>query len=86
MFYAKILLEEWTAYNERKAREGSDALQFDCRAAWETEFLVKKIRQVYSHHMEDDIRNAVDMCCKHATGPRPRKDFLACVMMRLRGL
>jgi hypothetical protein len=82
----RILNENWQDYNKRKIRENHDPEVFSCKENWEVEFLVSKIRGVYRHFSEDLIKNAITACCRNVTDARPRKDFVNCVMMRLRGL
>lgn len=82
----KILKENWDDYNKRKVRENEDPLSFMCKEKWEVDFLIVKIRGAYSHLPEESIINAIKACCKNIEGSRPRKDFVNCVMIRLRGL
>jgi len=82
----KILKEDWDEYNNRKIRENHDPLSFLCNEKWEVDFLMGKIQRVYSHFPEESITNAIKACCNNIEGPRPRKDFVNCVMIRLRGL
>ena len=81
----KILKENWQDYNDRKIRENHDPEVFSCKENWEIDFLVTKIRRLYRHFSEDLIKNAINACSR-ANDQRPRKDFVNCVMMRLRGL
>ena len=81
----KILRENWQDYEDRKAREHHDPEVFSCKEDWEVDFLVSRIRRVYRHFSEDLIKNAI-RACGNANDARPRKDFVNCVMMRLRGL
>jgi hypothetical protein len=82
----RILNENWQDYNERKIRENRDPEEFSCKENWEVDFLVSMIRRVYRHFSEDLIKNAIKACCSNVTDARPRRDFVNCVMMRLRGL
>lgn len=82
----RILKENWQDYNERKIMENQDPEVFSCMENWEVDFLVSKIRKAYRHFSEDLIKNAIRACCSNVTDARPRKDFVNCVMMRLRGL
>jgi hypothetical protein len=82
----RILKENWQDYNDRKIRENNDPEVFSCKDSWEVDFLVSKIRRVYRHFSEELIKNAIRACCHNVTDARPRKDFVNCVMMRLRGL
>ena len=81
----KILKDNWQDYNDRKIRENHDPEVFSCKENWEIDFLVTKIRRLYRHFSEDLIKNAIN-ACSSANDQRPRKDFVNCVMMRLRGL
>jgi hypothetical protein len=82
----KILKENWEDYNNRKIKEQNDPDVFSCNESWEVEFLVSKIRRVYRHFSEELIKSAITSCCANVKDSRPRKDFVNCVMMRLRGL
>ena len=82
----RILNENWEEYNERKINEQSDPAEFVCTEKWEVDFLTGKIRRVYAHYSEELIKNAIKACCNNVQVSRPRKDFVNCVMMRLRGL
>lgn len=82
----RILNENWEDYNNRKIRENHDPLSFMCKEKWEVDFLIEKIRRIYSHFPEELIKNAIKACCNNIERPRPRKDFVNCVMIRLRGL
>ena len=82
----RILNDNWDDYNNRKIRDNHDPASFVCNEKWEVDFLIGRIRRVYSHFSEELINNAIKACCRNTEGPRPRKDFVNCVMMRLRGL
>ena len=82
----RILNENWDDYNDRKIRELHDPEAFSCKENWEVDFLVSKIRRAYRHFSEELIKDAIRACCKNLNDARPRKDFVNCVMMRLRGL
>jgi hypothetical protein len=82
----RILNENWEDYDNRKIGANIDPATFVCTEKWEIDFLVGKVRRVYSHFSEDLVKNAIKACCTNNQGPRPRKDFVNCVMMRLRGL
>jgi|GEM_PF-651738 len=82
----RILKENWEEYNKRKIMENHDPDKFSCNESWEVDFLVSKIRRVYRHFSEELIKNAIKACCNNIQDTRPRKDFVNCVMMRLRGL
>jgi hypothetical protein len=82
----RILNENWEDYNDRKVRDHHDPELFNCNETWEVDFLVSKIRRVYRHFSEELIINAIKVCCNNVNNSRPRKDFVNCVMMRLRGL
>ena len=82
----RILKENWEEYNNRKIMENHDPDRFSCNESWEVEFLVSKIRRVYRHFSEELVKKAIKACCNNIQDSRPRKDFVNCVMMRLRGL
>jgi hypothetical protein len=82
----RVIKDDWEDYNNRKIREGINQPEFFCSEDWEIKYLLDKIRKLYNHYGEEDIKSAIDACCKNSRGPRPRKDFVNCVMIRLRGL
>jgi len=80
----KVLNEDWSDYDDRKIRDSRDAKYFACDESWEREYLIKKIRSVYNYE-RDTIAKAIDKCCESVPAPRPRKQFVECVMRRLQG-
>jgi hypothetical protein len=79
----KILDSDWSHYDDRKKRNGSDHNNFACTEKWEVDYLVEKIREHHPHVPEADIRSAITVCCKEVPAPHLRKAFVTCVMKRL---
>lgn len=75
--------ENWSDYDNRKQRNGSDQGLFACTESWEVDYLVNKIRNQHPNTAPDHIRSAIAFCCKEVPGPRPRPAFVECVMRRL---
>jgi hypothetical protein len=80
----KVLAEDWSDYDDRKKRGGSDRINFSCEESWEREYLVQKIRKTYPQYSEERIKDAIQKCCETTPAPRPRPGFVECVMRRLR--
>lgn len=80
----RVLSEDWSDYDDRKKKR-TDAQFFSCEESWEREYLVRKIRKVYPQYSEAAITAAISACCLEVRAPRPRKNFVECVMRRLRG-
>jgi hypothetical protein len=81
----KILNEDWWGYDDRKIRDKRDAKIFECNEVWEVNYLVKATIKAYPEFSEPDIRSAITQCCGKVGSPYPRKEFIACVINRLRG-
>lgn len=79
----RILNEDWSDYDNRKLK-GVDARYFSCEEEWERNYLVRKIRKFYPQYSETAIQAAIASCCKQVPAPRPRKQFVECVMSKLR--
>lgn len=77
-----VLNEDWSEYDDRKRRGGSDRNDFACTESWEVDYLVRKIRK---HHdvSEARVRAAITSCCSEIRAPRPRAKFVTCVMQKL---
>ncbi|GAA4204905.1 hypothetical protein GCM10022289_23590 [Pedobacter jeongneungensis] len=78
----RILNEDWNEYDNRKIRDKRDAKFFSCEEKWEVDYLVAKIKK-HKSNPEQEIRNAIAACCKTVSAPRPRKQFVECVMSKL---
>jgi len=79
----RVLIEDWSDYDDRKKKR-TDALFFSCEESWEREYLVRKIRKVYPLYTESAVIAAIAACCVEVPAPRPRKNFVECVMQRLK--
>ncbi len=76
-------VENWPEYDDRKKRGGSDHRDFACTESWERDYLIDKIIRTYPYLSRDEITKAIDACCAIVRAPRPRKQFVDCVMQRL---
>jgi len=76
------VLENWSDYDDRK-KKGEDSRYFACSEAWEVQYLIDRIRKVYPNLGTETIRRAIEQCCASVSAPRPRKDFVECVLKRL---
>ena len=79
----RILNEDWTEYDIRKAKESKDRAFFSCEEQWEVDFLIRLIKKHLPHHRDDTIRSAIASCCGSLQMPRPRKIFVDCVVKKL---
>jgi hypothetical protein len=77
------IFEDWEDYDNRKIRDGRDRSKFSCDEEWEVGYLIRKIRMDYPSRSEEDIRTAIRACCREVGAPRPRKEFVKCVLERL---
>jgi len=80
----KILNDDWTDYNQRKALNKQKINEFSCNAVWELDYLVKKITTIYPKYSEAEIRNTIGSCCRAIPAPHLRDFFVSCVMSALR--
>ena len=79
----KLILENWTEYDNRKIRDGRDGRFFACTEPWEVDYLKEKIKRHYPNLTNDQILAAIRQCCETIDSPRPRKHFVECVARRL---
>ena len=77
-----VLNEDWSDYDNRK-KKGIDSLFFSCEEEWEVDYLVKKVMKHHSGYTEAKVRAAIRSCCATVRAPRPRKEFVECVILRL---
>ena len=82
MPHKAILAEDWSEYDNRKIKEGSDQRNFACTEAWEIDYLVKKIHNRFPYS-ETIIRTSIASCCKAISSPHSRERFVECVLKRL---
>lgn len=59
----EITKNSWASYERRKLIEGSDPFYFNCRSAWEIDYLVGKICGIYPKYTERNSRRAVNIIC-----------------------
>lgn len=79
----EVLDQDWSEYDNRK-KKYADANFFACTELWERKYLIQKIRIVYHQYSESSILAAINGCCREVGAPHPRKDFIECVMKKLR--
>lgn len=81
----RILNEDWENYDNRKIRDERDRSKFSCDEPWEVDYLVGLIKKHFQYS-DAQIRNAIMSCCQTVRTPRPRKEFVECVVSKLRQL
>ncbi|MBI5539676.1 MAG: hypothetical protein HY951_06425 [Bacteroidia bacterium] len=81
MEYLKIF-ENWADYDNLKKKK-TDSNFFSCEEKWEIEYLRGKIKEIYPSIDDEKIILAIKVCCSTIAPPRPRKDFIICVLRRL---
>ena len=79
----KLVLEDWSDYDNRKIRDRRDSKDFACTERWEVDYLKNKIKKHHPHLSESLIVNAIATCCREIGSPHPRKPFVECVAKRL---
>ncbi|PTB96224.1 hypothetical protein C9994_08365 [Marivirga lumbricoides] len=77
------ILSGWQEYDDRK-KKGVDARFFSCSEDWEVEYLIQKIRKANPQLSEGEVYSAIRECCRTIEAPRPRKEFVACVIAKLK--
>ena len=77
-----ILNENWSDYDDKK-KKGVDAKFFSCEEDWERDYLKRKIKRLFPRLDEASIEAAIKSCCQEIPAPRPRKQFVECVMRKL---
>lgn len=83
MSLQSILNDDWSEYDDRKKRGGSDKRDFACTESWEVEYLIRKIQRHHPNIATDQIRIAIKACCNQVGAPHPRPAFISCVMKKL---
>ena len=78
----KQIFENWSDYDDRKKKK-SDSNFFSCDEKWEVEYLRDKIKKAFPNLDDSDIELAIKICCATIRTPRPRKEFIECVLKRL---
>ncbi|ASZ11978.1 hypothetical protein CK934_13915 [Chitinophaga sp. MD30] len=78
----RVLNEDWSDYDNKKKKK-EDRLFFSCEESWEVDYLVRKLRKYYPGKTEAQITSAIRSCCTVIRAPRPRAQFVACVIERL---
>ncbi len=80
---SRILNEDWEDYDNRKIRDGRDRSKFSCDEPWEVDYLAEKTKKHFPFKTESAIREAIASCCASVRAPRPREEFVTCVVRRL---
>jgi hypothetical protein len=75
-----VLLEEWTAYDNRKIKDEKDKSKFSCSERWEVEYLADKLKKYYPLKTRQSIMQAISHCCSKITAPHAREKFVECVI------
>lgn len=78
----KLVLEDWSDYDDRKKRI-QDAHFFACTEKWEADYLTARIRKVYPFLNALAIADAITQCCRSVKAPHARHPFVECVLKRL---
>lgn len=79
----EILKEDWSEYDNKK-KKWEDRFFFSCEENWEVDYLVSKIRKIYTSKTDAAIRGAISSCCNEVPAPRPRDKFVRCIMSKLK--
>ena len=77
------VLQNWKEYDVRKQVSGMDPRFFDCVQNWEIEFLIERIRHIYTVIPESHIRNAIRKACDKENVTRERENFVSAVLANL---
>jgi len=78
------LMANWSEYEDRKIKEGSDPKYFSYENEWEVAYLAEKIRKYNQSIPEEDVNNAIGSCSRIFSTPPLRRMFVQCIMMQLR--
>jgi hypothetical protein len=79
----KVLIEDWSDYDNKKIKGRPDSKDFACTETWEVDYLVGKYRKLHPDIRETLVRQAITACCGELKSPHPRKPFVACVSKKL---
>jgi len=79
-----VLSQDWSEYDNRKIRDRRDSKDFACSESWEVDYLIKVTRKAYPQYSEVAVRVAINACCHQVVSPHARKEFVTCVMNRLK--
>jgi hypothetical protein len=78
----QIINDDWSEYSSKK--EPNTANIFICENTWEIDFLSKLIKKHHPEFKEEDIMNAIRVCCRPSEISKSREEFVECVMSNLR--
>lgn len=76
--------ENWADYDNKKIRDGRDSRFFACTEQWEVDHLKKLLKKYFPSISESKINEAIQTCCKSIEAPRPRKEFIECILKHLK--
>jgi len=76
------VLEDWSEYDNKK-KKYTDASFFACTETWEVDYLIGKIKKAFPRFSSEEIKKAIEKCCKTVGAPHPRKPFVQCVLGNL---
>lgn len=79
----KILQEDWSEYDNKKKKH-TDANFFACTESWEVDYLLGKIIKHFPQFSKERVKKAIEDCCATVKAPHPRKEFVQCVMSKLK--
>lgn len=74
---------DWEDFDNRAIKDGRDRNKFSCDEQWEVDYLVKILCSHFRNISEHEIRAAISACCSEVIAPRPREEFVDCVIARL---
>ncbi len=77
------ILENWSDYDKRKIKSKPGSKDFACTEPWEVNYLVDRVKKVYTNIPGDNIHKAILWCCKELHTPQPREPFIKCVLNKL---
>lgn len=78
----RILNEDWSDHDDRKKR-WQDRFFFSCEEDWEVDYLVRKSKNISFSLVKKQLEEAIRTCCSEIPAPRPRDQFVKCVMDKL---
>ena len=73
---------DWSEYDDKK-KVTEDVNFFSCSEEWEMKYLLNKIKEECPEFEGSKMNTAISMCCMSIDAPRPREEFVSCVMKNL---
>jgi hypothetical protein len=83
MLALNILNDDWSLYEVKKNAAHEDSNFFASEATWEVTYLYHQIKKHYPQFSDTEILLAIRYGCATITAPRPRAQFVACVVTAL---